>query len=126
MDNENVPVAEPQSLNFVGRIYSTPTDGAGRHNATMFESTIYGSVESNSGKGIARAVIRVTSADGGNSFTTTTGPGGVYHLDGLGCTTWNVRLVSIPDEKIQANIVTVRNLNGGHLTAAEVRFKLQQ
>jgi hypothetical protein len=44
---------------------------------------------------------------------------------GLGCTTWNVRLISIPNTKIQANTVNVTNLNGGRFTSAEVRFKLR-
>jgi hypothetical protein len=109
---------------FAGRVYSAPTDAAVQC-GTAFESSIYGSIENSSGKGIAGAVVRVTSADGRNSYTLTTGRGGVYNVGGLGCTTWNVRLISVPKAKIQANLVTVKNLNGGRFTSAEVRYKLR-
>jgi hypothetical protein len=91
-----------------------------------FESSIYGSVENSSGKGIAGARIRVTSADGRNTFSVTTGRGGVYTVANLGCTTWVIRLISLPGMAIQANVVTVKNLNGGRFTSAEVRFKQQK
>ena len=110
---------------FEGRVYSAPTDAAVQC-GSVFESSIYGSVENSSGKGIAGAVVRVTSADGRNSYTLTTGRGGVYNAGGLGCTTWNVQLISVPKAKIQANTVTVGNLNGGRFTSAEVRFKLRK
>jgi len=110
---------------FAGRVYSAPTDAAVQC-GTAFESSIYGSIENSSGKGIAGAVVRVTSADGRNSYTLTTGRGGVYNVGGLGCTTWNVRLISVPKAKIQANLVTVKNLNGGRFTSAEVRFRLRK
>jgi len=109
---------------FAGRVYSAPTDKAVRC-GTAFESSIYGSIENSSGKGIAGAVVRVTSADGRNRYTLTTGRGGVYNVGGLGCTTWNVRLISVPKARIQANLVTVKNLNGGRFTSAEVRYKLR-
>jgi hypothetical protein len=110
---------------FAGRVYSTPTDAAVQC-GSAFESSIYGSVENSSGKGIAGAVVRVTSADGRNVYNLTTGKGGVYQAGGLGCTTWTVRLISVPKTKIQANHVTVTNLNGGRFTSAEVRFKLRK
>lgn len=109
---------------FVGRVYSAPTDAAVQC-GTAFDSSIYGSIETSGGKGIAGAVVRVTSADGRNSYTLTTGRGGVYNVGGLGCTTWTVQLISVPKAKIQANPVTVGNLNGGRFTSAEVRFKLR-
>jgi eukaryotic-like serine/threonine-protein kinase len=109
---------------FAGRVYSAPTDAAVQC-GTAFESSIYGSIENSSGQGIAGAVVRVTSADGRNRYTRTTGRGGVYNVGGLGCTTWNVRLISVPKAKIQANLVTVKNLNGGRFTSAEVRYKLR-
>jgi hypothetical protein len=105
-------------------VYSAPTDAAVQCGAS-FESSIYGSIENSSGKGIAGAVVRVTSADGRNTYTLTTGRGGVYNFGGLGCTAWNVRLISVPNTKIQANTVKVTNLNGGRFTSAEVRFKLR-
>ena len=84
----------------MGCVYSTPTDAATQR-GTAYESSIYGSVESNSGKGIAGAVIWVTSTDSNNSFTATTGKGELCQVGGLGSTTWKVRLVDIPGEKIQ-------------------------
>ena len=131
IDNQNpppVPTATPEPTVavqvFVGRVYSAPTDAAVQC-GTTFESSIYGSIENSGSKGIAGAVVRVTSADGRNSYTRTTGRGGIYSVGGLGCTTWNVRLISIPKAKIQANLVRVKNLNGGRFTSAEVRYKLQ-
>ncbi|HJZ45534.1 MAG TPA: protein kinase, partial [Roseiflexaceae bacterium] len=112
-------------LVFDGRLYSAATDRAAQC-GVAFESSIYGSVENGSGKGIAGAVVRVTSADGRNSYTVRTGRGGVYTVGGLGCTRWVVRLISIPGAKIQANPVAVRNLNGGRFTSAEVRYKLRK
>ncbi len=131
IDNQSPPppptaIPEPTAAVqvFIGRVYSAPTDAAAQC-GTAFESSIYGSIENGSGKGIAGALVRVTSADSRNSYTLTTGRGGVYNLSGLGCTTWNVRLISVPKAKIQANIVAVTNLNGGHFTSAEVRYKLR-
>jgi hypothetical protein len=118
------PAPTAAVLVFAGRLYSAPTDAAVQC-GTAFQSSIYGSIENSSGKGIAGAVVRVTSADGRNSYTLTTGRGGVYNVGGLGCTTWNVRLISVPKAKIQANLVTVKNLNGGRFTSAEVRYKLR-
>jgi hypothetical protein len=91
----------------------------------MFESSIYGSIESSNGRGITGALVRVVSADGRNIYDVTTGRGGVYNVGGLGCTTWSVRLISVPGAKIQANSVAVNNLNGGRYTSAEVRYKLR-
>jgi eukaryotic-like serine/threonine-protein kinase len=131
IDNQNpppTPTATPVPTIavqvFAGRVYSAPTDAAVQC-GTAFESSIYGSIENSSGKGIAGAVVRVTSADGRNSYTLTTGSGGVYTVGGLGCTSWSVRLISVPKAKIQANTVAVGNLNGGRFTSAEVRFKLR-
>jgi eukaryotic-like serine/threonine-protein kinase len=131
IDNQSPPppptaTAEPAAAVqiFTGRVYSAPTDAAVQC-GSAFESSIYGSVENRTGKGIAGAVVRVTSADGRNSYTLTTGSGGVYSVGGLGCTTWNVRLISVPKAKIQANAVTVGNLNGGRFTSAEVRYRLR-
>jgi hypothetical protein len=120
------PTPVPQPAVFAGRVYSAPTDRAVRC-GTSFESSIYGSVE-DGGKGISGARLRVTSADGRNTVNVTTGRGGVYNVPGLGCTTWTVRLLSVPNTPngIRATAVTVRNLNGGRYTSAEVRFRLQR
>ncbi len=129
VDNQGAPVAQPTAapLVFAGRVYSTPTDGAVRCGRS-FESSIFGSVEDGGGRGIGGARLRIVSADGRNSYAVTTGRGGVYSAPGLGCTTWIVRLISVPNvpNGIQANRVTVKNLNGGRYTSAEVRFKLQK
>jgi hypothetical protein len=132
IDNQNPPpppTATPEPTAavqvFAGRVYSAPTDAAVQC-GTAFESSIYGSIESSNGRGIVGAVVRVVSADGRNTYTVTTGRGGVYNIGGLGCTTWTVRLISVPGAKIQANAVTVTNLNGGRYTSAEVRFKLRK
>ena len=94
---------------------------------TAFSSTIYGSVEDARGRGIAGARLRIRSADGKNVFNRTTARGGVFNVPGLGCTSWTVQLLSVPDASggFTANTVTVTNLNGGQYTAAEVRFRLQ-
>jgi hypothetical protein len=132
VDNQGVPAAPvatpaPQQLVFAGRVYSTPTDAAVQC-GSAFESSIFGSVENSAGRGIAGARVRITSADRRNTYNVTTGRGGVYTLPGLGCTTWTVRLISVPNAPggIQAGPVTVRNLNGGRYTSAEVRFKQQK
>jgi hypothetical protein len=118
------PEPTPAVQVFVGRVYSAPTDAAVQC-GTMFESSIYGSIESSNGRGITGALVRVVSADGRNIYDVTTGRGGVYNVGGLGCTTWSVRLISVPGAKIQANSVAVNNLNGGRYTSAEVRYKLR-
>jgi serine/threonine protein kinase len=126
VDNQDVP-AKPALLVFTGRVYSAPTDAAVQCGAA-FDSSIYGGVEDANGRGISGARVRITSADGHNTYNVTTGRGGVYSVPGLGCTTWTVRLISVPSAPagIQANPVTVRNLNGGRFTSAEVRFKQQK
>ena len=124
VDNQDVPAA-PTPWKFVGRLVSSPTDAAVQCGAA-FESSIYGSVEDARGVGIRGARLRIVSADQRNSYTVTTGRGGVYNVPGLGCTRWTVRLLSVPGAPngIQANVVSVRNLNGGRYTAAEVRYRL--
>lgn len=124
VDNQGVPDA-PTAWRFVGRLASAPTDAAVQC-GVAFESSIYGSVEDASGVGIRGARLRIVSADQRNSYTVATGRGGVYNVPGLGCTRWSVRLLSVPGAPngIQANVVAVRNLNGGKYTAAEVRYRL--
>lgn len=131
IDNQEAPaqptaVPTPATVEFAGRVYSAPTDKAVQCGST-FDSSIYGSVEDTRGRGIAGARLRITSSDGRNTYNVTTGRGGVYNVPGLGCTTWVVRLLSVPGAPngISANRVTVSNLNGGKFTAAEVRFKMR-
>jgi serine/threonine protein kinase len=123
VDNQEVP-AKPTLQVFAGRVYSAPTDAAVQC-GSAFDSSIYGGVEDANGRGISGARVRITSADGRNTYNVTTGRGGVYSVPGLGCTTWTVRLIGVPNATggLQANAVTVRNLNGGRYTSAEVRFR---
>ncbi|HEU5100664.1 MAG TPA: protein kinase, partial [Roseiflexaceae bacterium] len=74
IDNQNPPppptaTAEPTAAVqvFAGRVYSAPTDAAIQC-GPVFESSIYGSVESSNGRGIAGAVVRVVSADRRNTY----------------------------------------------------------
>jgi serine/threonine protein kinase len=122
------PTPTPAPLVFAGRVYSTPTDSAVQCGTSLFESSIYGSVENSAGRGISGAVLRITSVDGRNVFRATTTRGGVYSVPNLGCTKWTVRLISVPNAPggIRVNVVTVSNLNGGKFTSAEVRFRMQR
>lgn len=121
IDGEGAP-SPPQPV-FIGRLGATATDAAIRC-GTEFRSSIYGIVEDKAGNGIAGATITVTSADGRNRFSTTTQRNGTYTIPGLGCTAWIVRLVAAPGiPEVQADAITVTNLNGGRYTAAEVRFR---
>jgi hypothetical protein len=120
VENRNLPL---QQLAFAAVIGQTPTDAAVQC-GTQFNSSIYGSVEDGRGRGIAGATVQVVSADGRNRYSVRTGRGGTYTVGGLGCTTWVVRLVRVPlDGQFSPTGVTVRNLNGGQYTAAEVRFR---
>ena len=120
------PTPTPSVLVFSGRVYSAPTDAAVQC-GSAFESSIYGSVEDGRGRGISGARLQVISKDRRNTYRVTTGRGGVFNVPGLGCTSWTVQLLSVPNAPggMRANSVTVSNLNGGKFTAAEVRFKLQ-
>jgi serine/threonine protein kinase len=122
------PTPTPAPQVFVGRISKTATDAAVQCGASLFESTIYGTVETSTGSGINGAVLRVTSADGRNVFRATTNRKGEYKVTNLGCTRWTVRLISIPNAPsgIRTNVVSVSNLNGGIYTSAQVLFRMQR
>ncbi|HWQ15777.1 MAG TPA: protein kinase [Roseiflexaceae bacterium] len=122
VDNQGVPEAPV----FAGRLGKTPTDAAVPCGARQYKSSIYGSVERADGGGIGGALVRVTSADGRNRFSQRTKKNGTFAIGGLGCTTWVVELLEVPGlAGFKANAVTVKNLNGGQYTAAEVRFRRQ-
>lgn len=127
-----VPTAPPRPTSsaggsapatFVGEIYNTSIDKNARCGAS-FDSSIYGNVMGADGRGVAGAVVQVSDTGGKSSFRVMTTSNGSYIVTTLGCTTWTVRLLSAPPFPggIQSNTVTVENLNGGKLTAAEVRF----
>ncbi len=131
IDNQDVPpeptpTPTPSVLVFSGKIYSAPTDAAVQC-GSAFESSIFGSVEDGRGRGISGARLQIVSKDRRNTYRVTTGRGGVYNVPGLGCTSWTVTLLGVPNAPggMRANSVVVSNLNGGKFTAAEVRFKLQ-
>lgn len=111
---------------FTGLVTDIATDAAIRC-GTQFSSSIYGSVENSSKRGLGGATIQVVSADGRNMFNVRTGGNGTFTVPGLGCTTWYVRLVGVPAAlgKFTANRVQVSNLNGGQYTSARVLFRQQ-
>ncbi len=123
IDNQEVP---PQRLAFVGRVFDQAIDGNAQCGAA-FESSVWGNVQDASGRAIGGAVVRVTASDGRTSYSATTNRGGQFNVPGLGCTTWNVRLVSVPNTPagFDANSVQVRNLNGSRYSAVGVQFRQQ-
>jgi serine/threonine protein kinase len=121
VDGEGVP--QPVSLEFRGRLVQTPTDAAVQC-GTEFNSSVWGSVNRPNDEGIAGALVRVTTADGRTQYSKRTDAGGSFEIGGLGCTVWTVELVEVPGAVFTANSVRA-NLNGGRLTAAEIRFRQQ-
>jgi eukaryotic-like serine/threonine-protein kinase len=121
VDNQGAP----EATLFASVLGRTPTDAAVRC-GSQFRSSVYGSVERADGSGIGGALVRVSSADGRNTFTQRTRSDGTYTVGGLGCTTWLVELAEVPGVSgLKADPVAVQNLNGGLYTAAEVRFRQQ-
>ena len=91
---------------------------------TSFESRIWGIVKDRGGRGLYRAVVEVHSADGKNRFRAQTNDQGGFELPGLGCTTWIVRLVSVPRAPAGVQALELRvKLNGGRYSGAGVEFR---
>jgi hypothetical protein len=115
--------AAPKTLAFAARIVEQPSDAAVSC-GTAFESRIWGVVKSRGGNGLYRAVVEVRSADGKHRFRAQTNDQGGFELPGLGCTTWIVRLVSVPRAPAGVQAIELRvNLNGGRYSGAEVEFR---
>jgi hypothetical protein len=108
---------------FVGQIFNRPTDAAVQC-GTSFASKVWGTVADRNGQRIAGATVQVISADGKNRYSRNTNSQGGFEIPGLGCTTWRVRLIGVPNEPngVQVNTVNV-NLNGGLYSGAEIRFR---
>jgi hypothetical protein len=115
--------ALPEALAFAARIFDRPTDAAVAC-GTAFESRIWGVVKDRNGRAIYQAVVQVSSADGKHGFSKTTNSQGGFEVPGLGCTTWSVRLTSVPRAPggFQAPEVRV-GLNGGRYSGAGVEFR---
>jgi len=117
------PTEPPRPLVFAARIFDQPTDAAVAC-GTAFESRIWGVVMDRAGHAIYRAQILVSSADGRNRYSRVTNSQGGFEVPGLGCTTWIVRLASVPraPNGLQAQSVRV-SLNGGRYSGAGVEFR---
>lgn len=123
IDNQQVPL--PGRQVYAGTYSEQAFDQNARCGAA-FESTIWGSVEDRAGNGIGGAVVQVTSSDRQTSYRASTKADGSYSVPGLGCTTWVVRLVGLPNgQEFQANGVYIRTLNGGRASSVAVRFRQQ-
>src|SRR5262245_17142279 len=115
--------AAPAPIAFAARIVEQPSDAAVSC-GTAFESRIWGIVKDRGGHGLYRAVVEVRSADGKNRFRAQTNDQGGFELPGLGCTTWIVRLVSVPRAPAGVQALQLRvNLNGGRYSGAGVEFR---
>jgi type II secretory pathway pseudopilin PulG len=120
------PGPPPPSV-FAGTIVKQTADTAAGCGAAR-ASSIYGLVEDADGKGIGGAMVRVSDQDHQHSFDIRTTPAGSFLVTTLGCTTWVVDLVALPNgrNEIQSNRLIVKGLNGGQLSAAEIRFQQQR
>jgi hypothetical protein len=120
------PAAQPnasQPLAFSALIFDKPTDAAVAC-GTSFESRIWGVVKNQSGRGIGRAVVQVSSNDGRNRYRATTNSQGGFEIPGLGCTAWIVRLVSVPGAPAGIDAAALRvGVNGGRYTGAGIEFR---
>ncbi len=117
------PTAAPKPLAFAARIVDRPTDAAVACGAS-FESHIWGVIKDRGGRGIYRAVVEISSADGKHHYRTMSNDQGGFEAPGLGCTTWVVRLVGVPRAPagVQAPILRL-NLNGGRYSGAGIEFR---
>jgi carboxypeptidase family protein len=118
-----VPTQPPRPLTFTARVFDKPTDAAVAC-GSAFESRIWGVVRDSAGRGIYRAAVQVSSADGKHRYSQTTNNQGGFEIPGLGCTTWVVRLAAVPRaaEGFQAQPVRV-TLNGGRYSGAGIEFR---
>jgi len=115
------PTEPPPTLAFSVRVFDKPTDAAVAC-GTAFESRIWGVVKDRGGRGIARAVVLISSADGKHRYSKATNSRGGFDIPGLGCTTWIVRLSSVPRAALAPVAIRV-SLNGGRYSGAGVEFR---
>ncbi len=115
--------ATPRSLVFAAQIVEQPTDAAITC-GTAFDSRIWGVVKDRRGQGIFGAGVEISSADGQHRYRAATNDQGGFELPGLGCTTWEIRLVDVPGAPggLQAQALRV-SLNGGQYSGAGVDFQ---
>lgn len=120
VDNQNVP---PQR--FVGTVIAAPSNPAPPCDSRA-ESVIAGRVVDVFGRGVADAELQIRSADGRRLYVTRTNSTGAYRRAGLGCTAWEVRLTSVPNQhrSFVADAVLVQGLSGAPTDLAEVVFRL--
>jgi hypothetical protein len=115
--------AVPKPLTFAARVAERPTDAAVSC-GTSFESHIWGVVKNRAGRGVYRAVVMIRSSDGKHRFSAQTNDQGGFDIPGLGCTTWIVRLVSIPRAPVGVQAPELRvSLNGGRYSGAGIEFR---
>jgi hypothetical protein len=113
----------PRPLVFAAQTVEQPNDAAVAC-GTAFDSRIWGVVKDRSGRGIFGAGVEISSADGQHHYRSTTNDQGGFDIPGLGCTTWEVRLVDLPSAPggVQAQALYV-SLNGGRYSGAGVQFQ---
>jgi hypothetical protein len=122
LPSPQAPIAAPRPLIFAARVFDKPTDAAVRC-GTAFDSRIWGAVKDRNGRGVYRAVVQISSIDGKHRFSRATNNQGGFEVPGLGCTTWGVRLISVPRAPgVQAQAVNV-GLNGGRYSGAGIEFR---
>jgi hypothetical protein len=123
MPAPTVAAGAPSPLAFDAWIVDQPTDAAVSCGAS-FESRVWGEVKNRLERGIYGAVVEVRSADGKHHFSAQTNNQGGFDLPGLGCTTWIVRLVSIPGAPAGVQAAELRvELNGGRYSGAGLEFR---
>jgi hypothetical protein len=116
-------VATPRPLVFAAQVVEQPNDAAVAC-GTAFDSRIWGVVKDRSGRGIFGAGVEIGSADGQHHYRSTTNDQGGFEIPGLGCTTWEIRLVDVPSASggVQAQALYV-SLNGGRYSGAGIQFQ---
>lgn len=115
------PTEPLPTLAFSARVFDKPTDAAVAC-GMAFESRIWGVVKDRGGAGIARAVVLISSADSKHRYSKATNSRGGFDIPGLGCTTWIVRLSSVPGAALSPVAIRV-SLNGGRYSGAGVEFR---
>lgn len=120
------PTAKPTQTSgwvFAVQLTEKPTDAAVAC-GTSFKSKVWGIVRRSNGAGIPGATIEVKA--GNNTFKAITNSQGGFEVPGLGCTTWRVRLVAVPNAPSGTQFTSFAvNLNGGEYSGAGFVFRQQ-